>query len=223
VLALNTTSRHVVLSESMTGARVWRTGRRREATESAPLTGWTVLMCLADPQEVPFLREWIADHGGLALRARSHAEVLRFLAANGKGPTMIIIGAEADGNTVDEVARCMELRAASPGTPILFLSPDLTANDLSTERMAMCDVSLRTPVSQSAFQMAVLAAIANNRFYCRRMAPHLDTPAADAALSPARLARDGAGSRRMTSGWWLLPAVMLGGLLWLLLLARWLL
>lgn len=62
------------------------------------------------------------------------------------------------------------LRRLAPSLPLIFLSWDVRVNDFSCERRAMCDVTLRAPVSEPSLLLGVQAALANNGLYVDRMA-----------------------------------------------------
>jgi hypothetical protein len=62
----------------------------------------------------------------------------------------------------------MRLRRFCPGMPIIMASRRVTASDYSTERMAICDVTLRMPVSRGDLLEALSAALENHNLWMER-------------------------------------------------------
>jgi len=56
----------------------------------------------------------------------------------------------------------MRLRRYSPGLPVIMLSARVAASDLSTERMAFCDVTLRLPATDTEMAAALSVALENH-------------------------------------------------------------
>lgn len=54
------------------------------------------------------------------------------------------------------------LRETVPQLPVILLSRRMRVNDYSTERLPICDVSLRLPLSPAALELALMDAIHNN-------------------------------------------------------------
>jgi len=65
----------------------------------------------------------------------------------------------------------LSLRASDPDIVTIVTSADFDKNDLSSERAAICDASLRQPVTPVTLSLGVTAAITNHRrFYQKRAA-----------------------------------------------------
>ena len=179
-------------------------GRPRQRSVIAPLQDWTVLICTRMTEEARAIAEWTADRGGLPLRPVTCSELLCVLTTNGGDRAMLVLGPELADNLAPLVERCLEFRARFPASPILLMLPDVANNDFSTTRAAICDVTLRTPVSQAAFEDAIVAAMENNRDYRARFAPHAldqfgDSSAGPKATSPRRRGQDLSWCQRLLS------------------------
>lgn len=59
----------------------------------------------------------------------------------------------------------LEFRLHNPTIPVVITSDQFTYNDLSIQRMAIADASVRTPSSIDFLVAAVLQAIENNKLY----------------------------------------------------------
>ncbi|MEY4871317.1 MAG: hypothetical protein RLZZ563_647 [Pseudomonadota bacterium] len=85
-----------------------------------------------------------------------------------------------DGAVIDFGLR---LRRFAPELPIIVLSSRIAASDYSTERMAICDVTLKTPAHPTELIEALAAALENHaywrdtRFENRRVMPRKSPPA----------------------------------------------
>lgn len=67
-----------------------------------------------------------------------------------------------DGAVIDFGLR---LRRFAPDLPIIMLSARITASDYSTERMAICDVTLKAPVPPADLIEALATALENHAFW----------------------------------------------------------
>jgi DNA-binding NarL/FixJ family response regulator len=156
------------------------------------LRGWIVLVHDSSDSEVVMLRAWIASLGGTAIRLPQVADAMPYLARNPDARIALVLEARAD-DLEDRIDACLAIRARFPACPIILLSETFGKNDFSTERMAVCDASLRSPVTQVAFKLAVPAALSNNAFFRMRgvrtslpaAAPVAETEAAPRRPRPA--------------------------------------
>lgn len=183
-------------------------------TSEPVLRGWTVLICAPEGRERLMIPEWVVDRGGLPMFARGCPEMLRALTAPGANHVMVVLVASPQCRTEDVVERCLTLRAASPQAPIVLISPNVSGNDFSADRRAMCDVVLRSPTTNWAFGTAVNVAIASSRDRAARVAGQGGGTQVDPALLPGP-PEPGEAVRALPHGWWLLPVPLLGLGVWL--------
>jgi hypothetical protein len=63
-----------------------------------------------------------------------------------------------------------DLRQRRPDLPVILVSEDFSSNDFSTERLPLCDASLRAPVVFSALEFALSEALdVNNPQWVERL------------------------------------------------------
>jgi hypothetical protein len=133
------------------------------------LRGWTVLLYDSSDAETFILRDWIAGLGGTSIRIPQVADAGPFIARHPESRIALLL--EARSEELDaRIEDCIALRADYPDCPILLMSDSFKRNDFSTERIAVCDASLRSPVSFVAFNLGVPAALANHAYFTSRQA-----------------------------------------------------
>jgi DNA-binding NarL/FixJ family response regulator len=138
-----------------------------ELVSTDVLQGWTVLVYAQSTSEVVMLRSWVASLGGTTIRLEHVTDAAGFISRNASARIALVLEARRP-DLEDRIEECIDLRARFPGCPIILMSETFGTNDFSTERMAVCDASLRSPVSQVAFKLAIPSAIANNRYFVSR-------------------------------------------------------
>lgn len=180
------------------------------------LDDWTVLLCMQDNEEVRFLSSWVSERGGLAIRTGRCREMVDFFVKPKDYPCLILLEVTEDADMNDVIDRCLELRAASPASPIILLSREFGQDELSTLRLEICDASLRMPVVQSAFEDVVLHAIQNNGTYCHRkniQRPFTTQEMID-RLRPGNGFEESDHDAIARTGQWFGPALLLGMAFW---------
>jgi hypothetical protein len=68
------------------------------------------------------------------------------------------------------IAHCLDLRLAAPDVPLILCLGDLRLSDFTTERLAICDVTLRRPLSTPSLLVSLDHALANNLEFRSRSA-----------------------------------------------------
>lgn len=77
--------------------------------------------------------------------------------------SMMVIDGDSMGDAEDMVDRLMTLRRTVPDLPIVLLTGGVAGDDLSAGRRAICDATLRKPVSPSGLERGIGAALDNHR------------------------------------------------------------
>ena len=121
-----------------------------DADMSDPVAGW---LAAAGQQVIP------AEGFGLAI-----GEVMARRPAFG----MLVIDIDGFGGPDLVVARLMDLRKRHPSLPVIVISSEVRFNDFTTERLAICDVTLRAPISSAALELALAEASVNNLLWQAR-------------------------------------------------------
>jgi hypothetical protein len=61
------------------------------------------------------------------------------------------------------------IREKYPQLPVILISGGFARDDMSTERLAICDVSLRAPINRASFEMGLEEAFDNNSIWQHRL------------------------------------------------------
>ncbi len=160
------------------------------------LSGWRVIFCIPDDLEVSFMRQWTSDLGGVGIRTENFDTLMEFLARNAAANTVVVIGTDPSNDPDAIIDHCLVVRSQRAETPIVIASSKISLNDFSMDRAAICDASLRLPVSQSAFKLGIPAAIENNAAYRRRLADRNKEAAPSTSRNP-----EPSGERENMKSW----------------------
>ena len=71
------------------------------------------------------------------------------------------VDADFMGDLGETVDLCLRLRNRSPGTPLILISSEVRDHDLTAERAAICDATLKTPLTERDIQIGISAACEN--------------------------------------------------------------
>lgn len=117
-----------------------------------------VQICLFQAVGVDVLVHHDFDSGYLELRGAAQPGPVAFIDLDGFGGL---------GRVFDGLRR---IRHEMPDVRIVLTSHTATQDDFSLERLAICDATLRAPMSLGAFDLALDAVAANNAEWQRRRA-----------------------------------------------------
>jgi len=184
------------------------------------LQGWTVLLRLSDARERASIFDWVEELGGNPVFLPDAGALALFLSRNPDLKTMIVMDCAAGDYPHGLIGDGLALRALRPDVPTIVVSGELRGNDYSAERKAVCDASLRAPVTREAFELGISAAYLNNPD-CQargfRLGPQPDRRTAAGAgarlprgQAPAGVAAAAGGAQVLgTSRNWVLPAALI--------------
>ena len=85
----------------------------------------------------------------------------------GRAFTHVLVNFDAYSDVESGVDRLCEFRKQSPGLVLVLCSAQVGGDDMGTERAAICDATLRLPVSMSRLRAGLIAASVN---HCERKA-----------------------------------------------------
>lgn len=85
----------------------------------------------------------------------------------GRAFTHVLINFDAYSDVESGVDKLFEFRKQSPGFVLVLCSAQVGGDDMGTERAAICDATLRLPVSMSRLRAGLIAASTN---HCERKA-----------------------------------------------------
>ncbi|NSY40998.1 hypothetical protein [Leisingera sp. ANG59] len=77
--------------------------------------------------------------------------------------SMAILDLDSFGGILELSDDLMDFRVEAPEVPLLLLSSGFSQDDLSEERLPMCDASIRSPAFSLSLAKGVKAAIENNK------------------------------------------------------------
>ncbi len=150
--------------------------RRPETRRGASLTGRATNLCpkgltmlcgqLGERSES--LTGWIARMGGNLMVVDGLTLPDMWLGKYAYRMDFCLIDGDANpdlGHTIDV---CLRMRTLVPDLPLILLSSQVSSDDLTSERAAICDVTLRTPLTYASFARGVNCATHNNAFYKNR-------------------------------------------------------
>ncbi len=151
-----------------TTLRVTQTGHRRSAASvrrsrrvsSASLSiGFAGAANIQNLETVGMLRElghvvdWHSDISGLKHQLKTGQS----------RPDLAMIDLDTGANIVVQVDHLIYFRIKNPLVPVVLLTADVSADDFSKQRVAIGDVTLRTPATRDRLTSAVLIAMDQSR------------------------------------------------------------
>ena len=74
---------------------------------------------------------------------------------------VVFVDADFMGDVVETVDLCLRMRNHFRNSILIVISSELRGNDLTAERSAICDATLKTPLTERSIQTGVSAAYAN--------------------------------------------------------------
>ncbi|MGO4851249.1 hypothetical protein [Phaeovulum sp. W22_SRMD_FR3] len=130
----------------------------------ALLKNGVALFCGENNAEMRKLRDWYEEYGGAAIVVEEKSPPLDWLAENYATLDFCFVDSDYVGEVESLVDLGLRLRVLAPRLPIIMGSRRVTANDFSVERIAICDTTLKMPVSQTAFLLGIQSELQNNKY-----------------------------------------------------------
>lgn len=112
--------------------------------------------------------DWLAGAGIGARRCRSLGEAATAIGDTEARISLLVIDIDSLGGISAAIDGMLAIRNTHSAIPLILLSADIPASDHSTERLRLCDVTLRAPVSYAALEVAIVEAARNNLVWCGR-------------------------------------------------------
>ena len=123
-----------------------------------------VLLVSACQQGDPDLTSWFEALGSEVAPTTDLDLALDALAENPAAWGMLVVVMDHLACEESVVETLLLVRTVKRDLPVILASQYFARNDFSAGRSSICDASLRTPLSKTAVELAVHAAIENNRF-----------------------------------------------------------
>jgi hypothetical protein len=176
--------------------------------------GALALIAMGQSAREQEVARWIERGGGTAVAVPSEAGEAATLADAADRWDFALIDSDAFGDPAEAHDLCLRLRNAAPGLPIILVDSELYPRDLTPLASGLCDALLPPDFSESslahAHQTATFAASfvrtddLRDAMHGPALARLVQAPRRDAAVAP----------RSAPSGWWIVPAVLLGAAMW---------
>lgn len=144
-------------------------GRKALAAPPRQVQGATHIMVVVGLKEASLhkIQDFVQDEGGEILVLDSTA-LSTFYPIARANPDHVIIDLEAAGGITSAYPALRAFRDRHPDIPVILLSDEFSTDDFGTDRLALCDVSLRIPFSFASFGFALREAEVNNTVWQQR-------------------------------------------------------
>lgn len=118
--------------------------------------GFRVLVLGFEQSERAWLRDGLRFIGVKATAIAPSVTQLKSVPAMGLAFTHIIINIDAYEGVEDAVEALTEFRIESPGTVVIAVSKKVADDDFGTERNAICDATLRLPLTERRLRRSMI-------------------------------------------------------------------
>jgi len=134
----------------------------REPRPQAAADRRPVLYAAADAGAASPVGAWLHAAGYRCVPVEGFGLAIGELMAHRAAFAMLIVDIDGFGGPASVVDRLGDLRRRHPSLPVIVISGEVRFNDFTAERLAICDVTLRAPVSAPALEVALAEAAVNN-------------------------------------------------------------
>ncbi|MCC5972740.1 MAG: hypothetical protein JJT81_01665 [Rubellimicrobium sp.] len=182
----------------------------RPAPKLALRYGALVLVVIGDKARESQLVQWITRSGGTAVVVNTDLIADGEVTNETRAWDFALIHTDAFGDPTEAYDLCVRLRNGAPGLPIILVDSELHPRDLTPFTMGLCDAQLEADYTDVALAHAHQTATFVASFVEQRAA--VDPMTAVASARPMIIMDEGPTSQ---SGWWILPAMLLGLGFWI--------
>lgn len=123
------------------------------------------LFCGAADATSSAYRDYMVDLGGNLVIADDPATQVAWIKRHMDEIDYVLLDVEFYGDIDDAIELALEIRSLAPTLPILLVSRNVGGDDFTSERMMICDATLKAPFRQPVLRRALQAAVANNGYY----------------------------------------------------------
>lgn len=135
------------------------------ATPALINPGKVVVISARDSDVRHMLEGWITALGGHSMAVGDRLLPLEWIDQYACDFDLAVVDCDHVGDYGDVIDLGRRLRRHAAGLPVIMLSSQVARDDLTTERMAICDATLRKPLTRGAFLLALPAALENHAFW----------------------------------------------------------
>lgn len=140
--------------------RLW--AKTESKMNTAKLSDRRILLVGFHPAQRARLREMLAEIGVRMVATTGCLKKLSPMCEREKVFGIILVDLDSFADTEDAVDALLAFRAQSGSTPLLLCSAAVKGDDLTAERSAICDATVRSTFTRERLKSALLAAIENN-------------------------------------------------------------
>jgi len=133
----------------------------------APRPAHIVVFCDRPGPFDPLLN-WLAEKGAKITHFPLRRLPLDWFDSFAGNHDVALVDADFLGDEGAMIDFGIRLRRFAPAMPVIMASRRVMASDFSTERMAICDVTLRMPVTRGDLLEAMSAAIENHSYWIEK-------------------------------------------------------
>lgn len=152
---------------SMVSATEQFTSTATSEPSPAPRPAHIVVFC-DRPGPLDPLLDWLAEKGAQITHMPLRRLPLDWFDDHAESHDVALVDADFLGDEGAMIDFGIRLRRFAPGLPVIMASRRVTASDYSTERMAICDVTLRMPVTRGDLLEALSAALENHSHWMEK-------------------------------------------------------
>ena len=127
-------------------------------------------LCVARSDALDAACAWLSAQGMVCDRTDDMAGALQDAQADWRRWSMLLLAADDVGGITEVIDNLLMLRRKVPGLPVLLFTSQVRSDDFSTERLMLCDVTVRLPSPPAHFRAALIEATKNNRLWLDRHA-----------------------------------------------------
>lgn len=114
------------------------------------------------------IRYWL-EHDRQDIDSRHGiGEAVHDLESGSETWSYVLVNIDDFGGIDDAIEALLLLRRAAGKCPVILLSSETVLDDLSSERLVLCDATLRLPLSLTRFEVGLVQAIFNNNVWQNR-------------------------------------------------------
>jgi CheY-like chemotaxis protein len=146
-------------------ARMAGRGGLSDARPQLRNPGKVIVISARSGEDLGPLQGWIDALGGHSMAVGERLLPLEWIDQYACGFDLAVVDCDHVGDHGDVIDLGRRLRRHAPGLPVIMLSSRVLRDDMTTERMAICDVTLRKPLTRGGFLLAVSAALDNHAFW----------------------------------------------------------
>ena len=117
----------------------------------------------------PLLRSWMRTAGFKLQTEKDLNVAVNRLCHVPSAASLAIVSIDMFGGIAATIDQLFRLRDCAPHLPLIVLTSEVEGSDFTTERLALCDVTLKMPAGAAALREALKEAKANNSVWQARL------------------------------------------------------